>query len=95
LRGLIYSDEDVYEKRVSTILPGSDEKEAPLNIINSNLKSLDLQLPTLSSSYIELITRYSPTQLNSLYFTFNEIDMYAGSKKLVMMMFQRSLSTCD
>jgi hypothetical protein len=37
---------------------------------------LDLQLPTLSSSYIELITKYSRTQVNSLSVTMNDIDMY-------------------
>lgn len=53
----------------STILAGLNGQKELLSTINQNIEELNLQLSTLSSSYIKLVTKYSAVQLESLSIT--------------------------
>lgn len=52
-----YRNDDVSERRLDVILGILDTEKEFISTVNHNLQELILHLPTLSSGYINLITR--------------------------------------
>lgn len=63
------------DQRLDTIL-AVERQQTTWNTTNNNIQELDIEIPNLSKKIIDLITRYSSTQLKSISITLDEIDMY-------------------
>lgn len=77
-----YRHADISDQRLNVILGGLGKEMEFLSTINHNIQELNMHLPTLSSSYINLITRCIPTHMKTLSITLYDTDTHDWIEKV-------------